>query len=752
MLLDTRLAAARAVVLSLVIPAALGLIAAASPAAAEPRPPDATDRLNGLGEVLSNFDCMNSSPEPAVGFQFSLHSAMASYDVVNYYNDVGASDPAAATIHNDGELVWAAGTWSVGPNEIGHFGYTVDAGYGPGECPKPVAVGKEYLLESGDKYPVPGTEIDWCGGPPPGTAVESDTGPGPLQLIDSGRYYPAVNNLSTATLYIRRYVNASASDLALSELTRTGSMWLTRTEVDQQRVPLPEGNWLRVPTPLEPSGETWLVFMYEVFPDRTAPTPLVTAFQAIWVEGSDPDPAPLSRAYFALAGRDDPVSSLFLQNLDILRASGAEARLHPHSRTGQSTTATLRGTRPLAQQELDLSNIERLTDAAYAAVVDADRRLGGAAVHQWANGASAAVGQLTPGTELMVPLIVRNWVNQYSTVVVQNTDEEQTAALDVELYEQGQAEPAFSQQYRIDPGRAIVLDLEEDREFADLSENFLGSMRIASRTDTELTAEAQVQQTTSPGAIYSYEASPPSAAASVLYAPLFRCDWYGYTGMNVANPNAENVKVEVVFHGSDTPGNECRNQSYTQGPVSIAAHSAHNFWQGDGGGHPLPRHCFGSAEIREVGSSMGVLAIVNDSVLDVWDVKVSAAYLATSSAAAAPAVAVPYVSDHATTWNWTSGLQIMNVSETDDANVTMSFVAPDGSRVPLCTGCTATVAPGAAANMVLVPGSIGHMFEGYHGSALITADQPVMAIVNTFANVVPFGARDSSTYNAIPFK
>jgi hypothetical protein len=722
-------------------------------AGASHTPPGIDARLAGAGQVLSNFDVLNSSEELAVGFQFNLFSHMAEYAVGPFWNDQHVLDPAETTVTTFySDIKWDESGMNVLPGEIAHFGYTVGAEYGQEGCPVPVEVGKEWRLESDASHPLPGTVLDWCDGAPPPVPLggSRERAPGLRGLQEAGRFTPSIRHDASADQYFLRYAAATSVTLVLSDLMRSGAIWESRVELDGERQIVREGEVLRLARPLEPTNERWLVFMYEMFADAVIMTPTVTAFHAIWVEGSRPEPDPPSLSYFAFAGRDDPITSLFVQNLDLLRPARFEARLYPHEIEARSRAVTRSGIAPNAHEPLDLDQIETLQEDAYAVVIDADGRIASAAVHQWRDGPTAAVGQLTPGKELIVPLIVRNWVRQYSTVVVQNPDEGAGAALDVSLYQQGVAEPVFRQQYRIDAGRAITLDLMRDEEFRDLPLHFLGSMRLVARLDAELTAQAFVQQTTRPGAVYAYEALPPDAAASVLYAPLFRSDYWGYTGMNVANPNAESVEVEITFHGSEIEGNACAGQSYIQGPVTIAPYSAQNFWQGDGGGHPLPRHCFGSAVISVVDSGMGVLAIVNDSVLDGWELKLSAAYLASSLADAAPVLAVPYVSDHVGDWRWTSGVQIMNPSETDEAHVTMELYLLDGTRVLPCPNCSAIVKPGGAANMVLLPGNLGHVFAGERGSAIITGDRPLMAIVNTFANVEPFGQRDSSTYNAIP--
>ena len=58
-----------------------------------------------------------------------------------------------------------------------------------------------------------------------------------------------------------------------------------------------------------------------------------------------------------------------------------------------------------------------------------------------------------------------------------------------------------------------------------------------------------------------------------------------------------------------------------------------------------------------------------------------------------------------------------------------------------------SVEPGSAGGFVVVPNNTGDVFPGQVGTAIVTSDRPVIVLVNTFA--LPFGSRDSSTYNGI---
>jgi hypothetical protein len=221
-----------------------------------------------------------------------------------------------------------------------------------------------------------------------------------------------------------------------------------------------------------------------------------------------------------------------------------------------------------------------------------------------------------PGTEIALPLAVRNYYGQASLVSIQNTDTSAQATVKVDVLQPGAADPVVTQDYTIPQGTSITLDLAEDTEFAALGDGFLGSILVSSAT--EVGVQSFVDITTSDKAVYAFEGVPSDMAATTLYAPLFRAQQYPRpgdatsgrldTGISVVNPGSSAANVTVTYYGA---GGSCAGQTITSPTVPIAANSSHVFYQGALAEQGLPADCYGSAVINSAGG--GILAIVNDA-------------------------------------------------------------------------------------------------------------------------------------------
>lgn len=82
---------------------------------------------------------------------------------------------------------------------------------------------------------------------------------------------------------------------------------------------------------------------------------------------------------------------------------------------------------------------------------------------------------------------------------------------------------------------------------------------------------------------------------------------------------------------------------------------------------------------------------------------------------------------------WASGIQIQNQSETETANITINFYwsenSGNASATPAAT-FTDTIEPGKS-KTYYVPSHIPQVPDDFEGSAVVTSDQPIAAILNT---------------------
>jgi hypothetical protein len=246
-------------------------------------------------------------------------------------------------------------------------------------------------------------------------------------------------------------------------------------------------------------------------------------------------------------------------------------------------------------------------------------------------------------------------------------------------------------------------------------------------------------------AVYAFEGIPVEEAASTLYAPLFRNDFYGTTAIAVANAGAEELEVQVTYRGSL---GSCMGEQYVQRGV-IGPLCSTIFYQGGNtpgtDPAPLPRNCAGSAVIEVVDPPGGrIMAVVNDEVPDLM----SAAYNAASAEQAGLRVALPlfrceHMPDRA---RLTTGIQAMNVGD-GAADVRMRFFDAAGNE--LSTG-ESLITIEAMESYTWYPPAISGMPRNIYGSALLESDQPILAIVVDVSLALhPKYFQDSAIYNGI---
>lgn len=148
--------------------------------------------------------------------------------------------------------------------------------------------------------------------------------------------------------------------------------------------------------------------------------------------------------------------------------------------------------------------------------------------------------------------------------------------------------------------------------------------------------------------------------------------------------------------------------------------------QRQGGGHDIPLDCFGSMVIETGGPDQKVLAMVLDQTNT--DALLSA-YDAVPAGAPGVEVALPlYRREH---FDLTTGIQVMNAGDAP-ARIEIAFASTDAATdrsTPLlgCTSCVQTVAP--RESYTWWPPLVNVIRPGTFGSAVVTSDQPVVALV-----------------------
>jgi hypothetical protein len=430
-----------------------------------------------------------------------------------------------------------------------------------------------------------------------------------------------------------------------------------------------------------------------------------------------------------------------VQNLDPAQAATVVADFYKQG-GGAAVPINLPPINPLSAYNIYLPSESKLTNGAYAAIISGDRQLAAIARTEWASSGGAALySNVAPSTMVALPLATKKYVGQNSLVSIQNTDPNQQASVTVKLYQSGTSSPVMTKQYTIEKGTSITLDMGLNPDFDTLPTPFLGSLTVESATPVGVQSFVDIEP--SEKAVYAFEGVPAEQAASTLYAPLFRNEFFGTTGISVVNPGTDPVQVTVSFAGSL---GGCGGQSFTQGPATIAPGSSAVFYQGNAdvpgtGTSPLPKNCAGSATIESTGGN--VLAIVNDASGNPAAPTTSAAYNAVSADQGAVKVALPLYRNKHTKDQITTGIQAMNIADAT-ARATIKFTLSNGTEIAGCADCTQTIAPGAS--YTWYPPSIAQLPEGQYGSAFIDSDQALAVIVNDASLT---GGMDAAIYNGI---
>jgi hypothetical protein len=318
----------------------------------------------------------------------------------------------------------------------------------------------------------------------------------------------------------------------------------------------------------------------------------------------------------------------------------------------------------------------------------------------------------------------------------------------------GESAPRATGTLTIPPWEAVMVDLADTAPlFANLEDGFLGSMALSS--NVPIGAQSYVNIVTSARAVSGFEGVPFDEASDELFAPLFRSRQRSVdptnrldTGISVVNPGPTDAEVTVTyFPTSDRSASDaCRRSGPIEhGPVEIPAGSSHVFYQGPRGGHGIPEDCFGSAVIQTSRSNERVLAMVNDSENLT---ALSAAYQAVPRARAHTKIAVPLFRSRHLAQEFTTGIQVMNVTGAT-AEVHIDFFEIQGNTSTPIQGCgaacDATIEP--FSSHTWWPPNIAAIPPRTFGSAVIHSDQPIAVIVNDYPIA---GGVDFATYNGVP--
>jgi hypothetical protein len=283
---------------------------------------------------------------------------------------------------------------------------------------------------------------------------------------------------------------------------------------------------------------------------------------------------------------------------------------------------------------------------------------------------------------LYAPGIYNNYYGVYSNVVVQNTT---SSPIDirVRLYKPGQSSP-FKTQKALDVPAYASATFDQ----TSLTQTGLFSAKI------EATGEvaAVVNLWNNAGQLYSY--NPFASGSTAAYVPVLMKGYYGCdTALTVQNLSTSSTKVTVLYSNGNTT------------KKNIAGSSSALFYTPS-----EPVSSLGSAKIT-TNNGAEVVALVNESCTN-DNAATYSGFSEGSQTVNAPIVLKSY-------YGFSTSITCQNVGT---KSTTIKVTYSNGVKEQKSTGKNKTA--------LFYQPSVAGLPSGFNGSAIITAGQPIVCVVN----------------------
>lgn len=426
-----------------------------------------------------------------------------------------------------------------------------------------------------------------------------------------------------------------------------------------------------------------------------------------------------------------------------------------------------------AAQNFYLPNYGAVPTGSYAMIVSADKPVAAIVRTDWsAVGGAAIYNSVAPSTDVIIPLITHNLGGQSSQFTIQNTDTS-SAISDVvlTLFSRGSSTPlVVSSAQSIGAGTSKTYSMS-DAMWGALPDNaldlgvsgFVGAMQISS--STELVAQSFIDISGTPG-VTGFNGVPSNSAATTLYCPLIRANYYGDTGISIVNLNNQDADVTITFRAdAGSPNSGTYSQDLTisnnssavpfQGPGGSSRDAPTNLPGGtQSGADPTPTND-GFYGVAIITSDQPLLAVVNDSLFGSgWSVQAQSSYNCGTANDAGQEFALPLVRRfHLSDTKLTTGIQVQNISASE-VTVSLDLTNWDGTSQSASNPSPIVIPAfgsgnfwnGSLTGLPTVPPSFGGF--GWFGSAILTASGGnVVVVVSDEGNGST--AVDSANYNGL---
>lgn len=378
-----------------------------------------------------------------------------------------------------------------------------------------------------------------------------------------------------------------------------------------------------------------------------------------------------------------------------------------------------------------------------SAVVSADQPI--AAIVNVVNMPSGTAAGMYRGTDgadvansIAFPLMKSNFFGRSTTLYIQNASSSPNT-IDVTVTV-GSA--TFTKKFTNVPANAMVLVGPADTTPA-MANNTYGSATVTG-TGPLAGAALEYQTAVALGSnLHAYTAFAPSDFAPTAYCPLIRSNYARLnTGIQAQNVSSTAQAIQVTYSYRMNNTGAVLTKVVTSGSIAPNAAATFRTWD------DLPAGAVGGATVTGV-SSGNIAVIVNDETFSLTPNRVTA-YTCFPDSAKTNKIALPlykeyYLGD-------TAGVQVQNVGGAA-ASISVTYYPPGNAAGVKFT--QNNIAVGGSATFYNVSGGTAASGNaasllGTFGGAVVTSDQPVVAIVNeepgTKAGARPASSQDAKLY------
>lgn len=451
-----------------------------------------------------------------------------------------------------------------------------------------------------------------------------------------------------------------------------------------------------------------------------------------------PTPTPDPRGVASLNG----MSGLAISNLSSTAA--ADVTVDFVDQSGGGTVSISRtGVLPGSQVTIFLPAEATLPeDGVLAARVSSSVPVAAMARTDWqATGHAVMYNAPAPGTRVIVPWLLHDYVGQTSIVSIQNTVADAGADVTVDIMENGGTQPIASVSFPLGAGAGTTFSLGTHPDLAGVLPAGVPAGLLWGRVsaDRPVAVMTTIANPASARSVYSLAGVPEGEAFTTAVTPMLfnnyavdpGSDDAGRltSGISVLNPGPDPVGVKLTYRGADVFGrtHACQGQTIEHTDASgsttttVAAGAVVAFYQGNSTLSHLPANCAVSGTFEVTGGAIVAGAtVMNNAFGTAASVPVMAA------AQAAQRIHLPAVRGEQTAARLTTAIQVQNVGDAP-ASVQLDLVPERGGPIACGADCTATIPPHGSRLWWL--NDVPAWPAGMVGEARVTGDRPVVAAV-----------------------